>query len=158
MPDNPALDRIIDFFEADVLSLYTIHPDKYELDTDYFEGKLKTTEAYFYKLESSNRLNESILQIRFGYHKKKDGRLCIGVFRPDLKKVPEEEQKKWVPFLVDKSLLVQEDKRFKMWHDGYIKGSFNVESGPRKRLSYIIKKINACCKTLVGEPLYTEVP
>ena len=45
-----------------------------------------------------------------------------------------------------------------MWHDRYIKGSFNVESGPRKRLSYIIKKINVCCKTLVELPLYTAVP
>lgn len=158
MPNNPALDKFIGFFEADVLNLYTSHPNRYELDTDYFEGELKTKEAYFYKLESSNRLNECINKIRFGYHKKIDGTLCIGVFLRDLKEAPEEEQKKWVPFLVDKSLLVQEDKRFKMWHDRYIKGSFNVESGPRKRLSYIIKKINACCKTLVELPLYTAVP
>ena len=71
MPDNPALDQIVAFFEADVLNLYTCHPNKYELDIEDFEGVLKTTEAYYYELESSGRLNEYILQIRFGYHKKR---------------------------------------------------------------------------------------
>ena len=55
MLDNPVLDRVVGFFEADVLNLYTSHPDKYELDTDYFEGILKTTEAYYNKLELSGR-------------------------------------------------------------------------------------------------------
>ena len=45
-----------------------------------------------------------------------------------------------------------------MWYDRYIEGSWEVESGPRKRLSHIIEKINACCKTLVNEPLYSAVP
>ena len=38
MPNNFELDKIIGFFEADVLNLYASHPDKYELDTDFFEG------------------------------------------------------------------------------------------------------------------------
>ena len=157
MLDNPVLDRIISFFKADVLNLYTSHPDKYELDTDSFEGVLETTKAYFNKLESSGRLNESI-HIRFGYHSKKDGTLCIAVVHSDLKKAPEIEKRKWGPFFIDKSSLSEEDSRFKRWYDRYIGGSWEVESGPRKRLSCIIEKINACCKTLVGEPLYTAVP
>lgn len=157
MLHNPVLDRIVGFFEADVLNLYTSHPDKYELDADSFEGVLETTNAYFNKLESSGRLNESI-HIRFGYHSKKDGTLCIAVVLSDLKGAPEIEQRKWVPFFIDKSSLSQEDSRFKMWCDRYIEGSWEVESGPRKRLSCIIEKINACCKTLVDEPIYTAVP
>ena len=43
MLENPVLDRIVGFFEAKVLNLYTSHPDKYELDTDFFEGVLETT-------------------------------------------------------------------------------------------------------------------
>ena len=44
MSDNQVLeDRFLVFFEADVLHLYTNHPDKYELDTDYYGGVLKTT-------------------------------------------------------------------------------------------------------------------
>ena len=45
-----------------------------------------------------------------------------------------------------------------MWYDRYIEGSWEVENGPRKRLSHIIEKINACCKTLVNKPLYKAVP
>ena len=157
MSDNFVRDNIIGFFEADVLSYYEKNPHKYELDTDYFEGVLKTTTTYFYKLESSGRLDEYIC-IRFGYHRKKDGTLCIAVYRPDLKEASEIERGKWTPFVVEKPLLSPKDKRFEMWYDRYIRGSFDVESGPRKRLSGIIEKINACCKTLVGEPLYTAVP
>ena len=157
MSNNPVLDRIIGFFEADVLNLYASHPNKYELDADYFEGVLETTEAYFYQLESSRRSDEYI-RIRFGYHRKKDGTLCIAVFLPDLDKAPEIERRKWRPFIVEKSLLSQEDERFTMWHDRYIQGSFGVPIAPRKQLSHIIEKINACCKTLVNEPLYTKVP
>ena len=155
MPNNFELDKIIGFFEADVLNLYESHPDKYELDTDFFEGVLETTETY--QPESSGRLDEYI-RIRFGYHSKRDGTLCIAVFLPDFTKAPKIEQRKWSPFIVEKSLLSQEDKRFEMWYDRYIRGSFEVPIAPRKRLSHIIEKINACCKTLVAEPLYTKVP
>lgn len=159
MPDNQELeDRFLVFFEADVLHFYTNHPDKYELDTDYYGGVLKTTEDYYYKLESLDRLNEYILQIRFAYHRKEDGTECIGVFAPDLDKVSEIELKKWHPFFVQKSLLAEKDERFEKWYDRYINGSWNVPIEPRKKLSYIIKKINACCKTLVELPLYTAIP
>ena len=151
------LDNIIGFFEADVLNLYASHPDKYELDADYFEGVLETKDTSSYQLESSERLDEYI-SIRFGYHSKKDGTLCIAVVLPDLVKAPEIERRKWRPFIVEKSVLSQGDKRFGMWYDRYIRGSFDVQSGPRKRLGNVIIKINACCKTPVCQPLYTEVP
>lgn len=158
MSNNPALEKFIGFFEADVLNLYTSHPNKYELDTAYYGGVLKTTDAYYYELESSGRLNEYILQIRYAYHRKKDGTLCIGVFLPDFAKLPEVEQKKWGPFFVDKPLLAEKDEQFEKWYDRYINGSFNVPIEPRRELNYVIKKINACCKTLVELPLYTAVP
>ena len=151
------LDRIIGFYEADVLSFYESKPDKYELDTDYFEGMLRTTGAYFSELESSGKQAESI-SIRFGYHSKKDGTLCIAVYLPDLAGASEKEQRKWEPFIVDKSFLSQEDERFEMWRSRYVEGNWDVPCGSRKQLSSVIEKINACCKTLVGRPLYTEVP
>lgn len=141
-----------------MLHLYTNHPDKYELDTAYYGGVLKTTEDYYYKLESLDRLNECILQIRFAYHRKEDGTECIEVFAPDLDKVSEIELKKWRPFFVQKSLLVEKDERYEKWYDRYINGSWNIPIEPRRQLSYVIKKINACCKTLVELALYTAVP
>ncbi|MDE0301086.1 MAG: hypothetical protein OXN17_20845 [Candidatus Poribacteria bacterium] len=156
--DNYVLNGIIGFFEVDVLSYYENNPHKYELDADDFEGVLKTTDPHYYKLESCGMLNEDFTQIRFGYHSRKDGTLCIAVYLPDLDKVSETERAKWFAFRVEKSLLSTDDERFKKWHDRYIKGSFDVESGPRKRLARIIEKINACCKTLVSESLYTTVP
>ena len=156
--DNYVLNEIIGFFEADVLSYYENNPHKYELDTDYFKGILETTDAHYYKLKSCGMLDEYISQIRFGYHSKKDGTLCIAVYLPDLDKVSETERVKWFAFRVEKSLLSTDDQRFKMWYDRYIKGSYDVQNGPRERLACIIEKINACCKTLVCTPLYTAVP
>ncbi len=157
MQDNPALDQFIGFFEADVLNLYASHPDKYNLDRGSFSGVIQTTDEYFYELESTERLDECIRQIRFGYHSKKDRTLCIGVFLPDLAKIPDIELKKWKPFIVEKSLLSQEDERFNVWYDRYIRVR-DSQIGPKEKLGVIIKKINACCKTLVDKPLYTEVP
>lgn len=156
--DNHVLNGIIGFFEADVLSYYENNPHKYELDTDYFKGILKTTDAHYYKLKSCGRLDEDISQIRFGYHSKKDGTLCVAVYLPDLTKTSQKERRKWFPFTVEKSLLLAEDERFKMWYDRYFKGSFEVENGPRERLACIIEKINACCRTIVCKPLYAAVP
>ncbi len=121
------------------------------MDTDYFEGVLRTTDTHFDE-------QGEYIRIRLGYHSKTDGTLCIVVVRSDLEKTPEVEQRKWMPFIVDKSCLAQEDTRFQMWYDRYIEGSWEVESGPKKRLIHILEKINACCKTLVGKPLYTAVP
>ena len=50
MSENPALNEFIGFFEADVLNLYTTHPNKYELDIDDFEGELKTQKHIFINL------------------------------------------------------------------------------------------------------------
>ncbi|MDE0634924.1 MAG: hypothetical protein OXI43_03605 [Candidatus Poribacteria bacterium] len=157
MLENPLIDRLVRFFEAEVLNLYTSKPDKYELDMDSFAGVIKTTDSYFYKLDSSDKQDENI-QIRFGYHCKKDGTPCIAVVLSDFNEFSEKEKEKWAPFLVDKSSLSQEDNRFKMWYDRYIIGSWEVKNGARKRLSSVIQNINACCETLVDLPLYSEVP
>ena len=154
---NLVLHMIIGFFEADVLSLYESKPDKYELHTDFFEGVLKTTDTYFSELESFGKQDESI-SIRFGYHSKKDSTLCIAVYLPDLARASEIEQRKWEPFKIEKSLLLQEDERFEMWRSRYFQGNWDVPCGPRGQLVSVIEKVNACCKTLVGLPLYTEVP
>lgn len=160
MSDNKVLEnRFLVFFEADVLHLYKNHPDKYELDLAEYGGEIRITEAYYYKHESSGRLKgEYFEKIRFANHRKKDGTPCIGVFLPDLAKIPEIEQKKWRSFVVQKSLLVEKDERFEKWYERFIEGSFNVPIEPRRQLSYIIKQINACCKTLVDLPLYTAIP
>ena len=157
MLDDFVLDGIIGFFEADILSYYENNPHKYEIDADYFEGNINTTDIYYYELESCGKADEYI-SIRFGYHSKKDGNLCVAVYLPDLIKTLETEREKWFPFRVEKSLLSLEDKRFEMWYARYLKGSYDVESGPRRRLARIIEKINACCKTLVCESLYTAIP
>ena len=55
-------------------------------------------------------------------------------------------------------MLVEKDERFEKWYERFIQGSWNVPIEPRRQLSYIIQKINACCKTLVDLPLYTAIP
>lgn len=80
------------------------------------------------------------------------------VFPPDPAKAPELEQKRWSSFIVQDELLSESDKRFTMWLDRNIQGSWGVTNGPRKRWSAVIEKINACCHSLTGIPLYSRVP
>lgn len=149
--------RLIGYFEADVLSLYSSNPHKYIIDTDYFEGDLKTSSGYFEELTASGKHDEYI-RIRFGYHAKADGSLCLAVFIPDLAKAVSSEQNKWSPFIVEDDALAESDERFSMWFDRNIQGSWGVPNGPRKRLTVTIEKINACCKALIGQSLYSKVP
>lgn len=149
--------RLIGYFEADVLSLYSSNPHKYTIDTDYFEGELKTSSTYFEELDALGKRDEYI-RIRFGYHAKSDGSLCLAVFIPDLVNATSLEQKKWSPFIVEDDALAESDERFTMWFDRNIQGSWGVQNGPRKRLTAVIEKINACCKGLIGQPLYSKVP
>lgn len=148
---------VIGYFEADVLSLYSSNPHKYTIETDYFEGELKTSAEYFEELDTSGKRDESI-RIRFGYHAKSDGGLCLAVFIPDLANAAPLEQKKWSPFIVKNDTLADSDERFTMWFDRNIQGSWGVKNGARKRLTAVIEKINACCKALTGHPLYSKVP
>lgn len=150
------MQNFIKFFEADVLSLYSSNPHKYIIDTDYFEGELKNSSDYFDELNVSGRLDECI-RIRFGYHAKSDGDLCLAVFIPDLANAPNSEKKKWTPFIVDNDTLAESDDRFTMWFDKNIQGSWSVKNGPRKRLATTIEKINACCISLTDKPLYSKV-
>ena len=155
MSDNFVRDKLIGFFEADVLSLYKNNPHKYDLGTDNFHGILKTTSTYFEELRLSERLHESIY-IHFTYHSKKDGTSCIAVSLLDFKKTPEAEQRKWHPFMIDRSLLSPEDERFERWYDRYFQANIDGPMGTKAQLWSIIGKIDACCKTLVCEPLYME--
>jgi len=149
--------QIIGYFESDVLSLYRDNPHKYSIEADYFEGELKTSSAYFEELDSSGKTDKYI-RIRFGFHTKKDGSLCLAVFLPDLYKAADSEQKKWMPFIVRAELLSESDERFTMWFERNIQGNWGVQNGPRKRLSSVIEKINACSHCLTGMPLYSVVP
>lgn len=149
--------RMIGYFEADVLSLYSSNPHKYEIDTDYFEGEIKTSIDYFEELDAIKKCDEYI-RIRFGYHAKTDGSLCLAVFLPDLAKAASLEQKKWSPFIVEDSDLAKSDARFNMWLDKNIRASWAVPNGPRKCLTAVIKKINACSISLTGLPLYSKAP
>ena len=155
MSDNFVRDKLIGFFETDVLASYENNPHKYELNKGSFGGELETRWTY---LESSGIQDEDI-HVRFGYHSKQDGELCLAVFLPDLAKASKIEQRKWYPFMIDRSLLSPKDERFEIWYAGYIQVNFDVAiGGPRNQLIIIIGKIDACCKTLVGMPLYTAVP
>ena len=154
MSDNFVRDKLIDFFETDVLASYEDNPHKYELNKGSFGGELKTRWTH---LESSGRQDEYI-RVRFGYHSKQEGELCLAVFLPDLAKASKIEQRKWHPFMIDRSLLSPKDERFETWYDRYIQANFDGPIGSKDQLIIIIEKINACCKTLVCMPLYTAVP
>jgi len=81
--EKPAAKGIIQYFEQAALAAYLDQPNKYAIQTDYFEGRIVTTDAYYRELKVTNRTDEYI-DVRFGYRTLKSGELALVVWVPDL--------------------------------------------------------------------------
>ncbi len=79
---NP--DHFFQFFELAALASYRAQPDKYEVQTDSFNGELKLTACYRQALTDAQHELER-LRLRFGYRTKHGGEVAIAVFSPDLR-------------------------------------------------------------------------
>jgi hypothetical protein len=155
VPYDPRLDRILAFFGPQVLAPYREQPDKYEVTTDYFEGKVTLTAAYYEQLDHAAREREWI-DVRFGYRTQKNGELAIAAFGPDLVDKSPDHVARWRPFLIERGDWVDydEDTRFRMWVRRNIEGEWDVDNGPAFYLLEEIKLINGLAREVVDEPLF----
>lgn len=142
----------VDFFSAEILSIYSHQPDKYAVDTDYFTGGVNTAGKHYAAARSTG---ENIIGIRFGFRTRKDGELAVAVWMPDFEKCSPDEQKKWTGFALDSdSFVAGPDARFEMWFQRYIQGSWGVDNGVVARIKERVRDVNAVTLTTVGKPLF----
>jgi hypothetical protein len=152
--DLKSVEHLLGYFDPPVLAAYRDEPQKYKIETDYFEGELTVTNEYYSELESMGKTSEFI-SVRFGYRTLKDGNLAIVAWLPDLFKMPEVHVRRWSAFhLSNPEWTSDYDERFGNWVLRYLEGSWDVDNGPLHYLGQTIKIINGLTTELVGIPLY----
>jgi hypothetical protein len=153
-----AVERLLGYFDTQVLAAYRNEPHKYAIKSDYFSGELEITAEYYRELEHSGRRGESV-DIRFGYRTRKDGNLAIVAWLPDLFEKSKSHIDRWAAFqLKNPEWTTEYDERFTNWVRRYLEGNWEVDNGPSYYLAETIKVINGFTSELVGIPLYKHQP
>jgi hypothetical protein len=149
------LDRIIGYFDPTVLASYRAEPDKYEVNTDYFEGTVSITTRYYESLPESAREAEYI-GVKFGYRALASGMLALAAYLPDLVDHSEGHVPRWRGFVLGEPQWsdYDQDERFKRWVQRYFEGSWEIDNGPAHYLPEEIALINGLTKAAVGRPLF----
>lgn len=159
MPDpeayNENLDRIIGYFDPTVLAAYRAEPDKYEVNTDFFEGEVRTTDSHYASLDEAAR-SAAYIGVRFGFRTLYDGSLALAAYLPDLIDRSDEHLPRWQGFLIREPHWSDYggDERFKRWVQRSFEGSWDVDNGPAHYLAEGIRLINGLTKEAVGSPLF----
>ena len=144
MPSGPERDTHVSFYSPGVLAQYRESPDKYRYRSDYFEGSVTLTDAYYRQLSEADKDREWI-DVKFGYRTLRNGEFCIAVFKYHLARKSPGHVSRWHPHCIEDRdwLDYERDERFSLWYKRYREGDWNVENGPAERLAEELKLINA---------------
>jgi hypothetical protein len=149
------IEKLIGYFELQVLASYRNEPQKYVIKSDYFTGDIRTAPDY----DSEADAKEGYIEIRFGYRTLKDGNLALAIILPDLLEKSKSHIKRWAGFhLENPEWTTEPDERFNNWVRRYIEGSWDVDNGPSFYLEEKIKFINGLTNEIVGMSLYKHEP
>ena len=155
MPYDRRLDKLLAFFDRQVLAPYQAQPDKYTYRTDYFEGSVTLTDSYYHQLNDAE-LEREYIHIQFGYRTLVSGEPCIAIFTDDLTRKSKGSIDRWVPFLVKNGdwLDYESDDRFSSWVRRYAEADWDIDNGPAFHLIEELKLINGLTLEAVGYRLY----
>jgi hypothetical protein len=156
MPFDPRLEDIIGYFELTVRAGYHAESDKYEIDTDHFEGELDISGEYYSQL-SEDQYEVEKVRVRFGYRTLKNGDLKIAAFLPDFRDCAEAHVHRWAAFQVRSAdwMDYEQDARFSMWVRRYLEADWGVDNGPADRLVATVQLLNGLSNEAVGCDLYS---
>jgi hypothetical protein len=154
MNRNEVIKRIICFYSSDILAVYKNQSDKYEVTTDYFEGKITVRSDYYLYLEKSSQKPNSF-KILFGFRTKRDGELAVAAYLPDIDNTPLDEKKKWEGFLLEDDVFTDDpDIRFELFIRRYLEGDWGVDNGVLAQIKNTVVEINAMTEMVLGDPLF----
>jgi len=145
---------LLGYFDQQALASYRNDPHKFAVETDSFEGTLTLAQDYYRQLEESGNTDEWI-NLKFGYRALDDGDLAIVLWLPDLMKA-KSHQARWTGFYFSSPSWAASDERFEKWVRRYIGGAWEIENGPKFKVSEILAEINGLTEEMVGCPLYNH--
>jgi hypothetical protein len=140
-----------------VLAFYQNAAHQYEVLTDNFEGAVAIRQEFYESLSEEQQASQNI-DVRFGFRAMRDGTLAVAVWAPDIHdRAGEQQRAKWAGFQVDPRQFPQEyDRRFLLWAQRVVGGSWDVEDGPLTRLRAVIAEIIALTEASVDRPIFTS--
>lgn len=139
-------------FHRTVLCHYRVSPDLYCLEEDDMGGCLKT----IHDGESEAGHDQPArpwFQVRFGFRRLKDGRVCVVAFGPDVEKLPDQDRLIWRGHLIENPQFTESDPAFERWATRNLNGSWDVEDGPKRRIEKSVELIRALTHVSLGSPL-----
>lgn len=148
------IENFLGYFDQQVLAAYYNEPNKYTVQSDFFQGDVVMTDEYYLQQEDLGQEIDYI-NVRFGYRTLKNGSLAIVVWLPDLYEKSKNHIKQWEGFsLNNPEWTTDYDERFDKWIKVNIEGSWSIKSGPLTELAQSMKLVNAISNELVGLSLY----
>jgi len=155
MPLDDRLAKLFGYFQPTLLAVYRAEPDKYRAETDFFEGRVCISDAYYMGLPPEQR-REATIDLEFGFRTQANGELAIAAFRPDLVEKSPGHVAKWRGFaLLDPEWLSYEkDERFSLWVRRYLEGDWDVQNGPGFDLIEQLRLINGLTREACGCRLF----
>jgi hypothetical protein len=153
--DIAEYERLLIPFHRTVLCHYRASPDLYRLQEDDMGGSLKTVHDGGTQQDAS-AINPPWFQVRFGFRRLEDGRVCVAAFGPDLKKLPEKEQLIWRGHLIERPQFAKSDPAFLRWVSRNLDGSWEVEDGPKVQIEGLVRLIRALTHQALGVSLWRD--
>ena len=146
--------NVIGFFSIDILALYRNQSHKYEVSTDYFEGRIHIRSDPYQALPESDRTS-SYVDVQFGFRRLANGELAVAAYLPDLEKCFDSERNKWLGLhLKDAEFSSEPDPRFEQYIQRYLAGDWGVDNGVLFQISDEVANLNAITRIALGEPLF----
>lgn len=134
------------FFSRSALHHYRATPDLCLVEEDDMGGRIE---------QISNAYNNaSWYQVRFGFRRLANGQVCLAVFGPDFKKLPEREKLIWFGHHLENPEFQEKDDSFDRWVSRNLEGSLRTEDGPIPRIERHVRLVRALTRQTLGKPLF----
>ncbi|MCC6191708.1 MAG: hypothetical protein IT318_21985 [Anaerolineales bacterium] len=140
--------RYLLYFERSVLAHYRASPHLYRLEEDDMGGDLQTVHS------TGDQAARPYFNVRFGFRRRIDKRVCVAAFGPDIVKLPESDQRIWLGHLIEHPAFAEDDSAFTRWAKRNLEASWEVEDGPRPTIDHSVQLVRAMTVQLLGRPLF----
>jgi len=137
------------YFDRNALSRYRSLSHLYALDEDDMGGTLEIRDSATLLIEE-----DAWFEIRFGFRRLDDGRICLAVFHKDIKDLPPKDRQLWEADRIPNPCFQTDDPSFYRWAQRYMEGSWEIEDGPKTLVHRYVLLINALTRQILGEPLF----
>lgn len=139
------------YFRRSVLARYRTESHRYTVIEDDMGGRIETIWPNDHDPEHGDLPN---WRVSFAFRHLADGDVCVAVFSPDIRNLPQDELLHWRADLLHSPDFGAPDAAFERWCARYLEGSWEVEDGPRMGIEDHIPRINALTRRVVGQPLF----